>query len=166
MRRRVQVGLRQHQRLPWRSPRQVFQGFCAESRLWGRRHSSLHICRIRSSGVTRVYRTRARGEAVGIGPLDAPEGPACAQRPPPEPVQVYGLRSLVPSVSQNRSRAPSWIARVFSCDVTFPKFELLRSVTGSDRFTRLSALNASTRNSVVTLAVIWNFLETDKLTSA
>ena len=55
---------------------------------------------------------------------------------------------------------------MLSCDVTLPKFVLLRSVTGSERFTRLKALNASTRNSVLTLVVIANRFDSDRLTSA
>ena len=47
-----------------------------------------------------------------------------------------------------------------------PKFVLLRSMFGSERLTRLNALKASTRNSVLSLDVMLNRFESERLTSA
>ena len=55
---------------------------------------------------------------------------------------------------------------MFNCAVDLPKFALLRSMFGLSRLTRLSALNASRRNSVFNFAVVWKRLESDRLTSA
>lgn len=52
---------------------------------------------------------------------------------------------------QNRNLAPTWNALAGPVEVTFPKLTLFMSAVIPPRLTRLKALNASTRSSIVDL---------------